>query len=188
MEDATDIELPSVDDIKLPEISLPDISLPDMPSLPSLGGGEAGGAVDDTLIMGVGAAVLLVGVLAAMASSLGDDGEANSSGGASAPKKKRKTKQQQLLEIDYHAAAKLAYQTWLDEHPDQKSIPGAYEAFETLYEEHAVALATAKKMARDLQAFDNTPVKPIPERRITPKKAPTPPVTEGEASFFFASD
>ena len=176
-------------DMKMPDIKLPDISVPDMPDMPSLGdasavmdklmGASSGGGNDNTIMLGgAAAAVVLLGVMASAASSSGG-GEAPSAAGK--PNAKRKTKQQQLLEIDYHAAARLAYQNWLRDHPDEKSKPDAYEAFEALYEANAVALATSKKAARDLQAFDNTPAKPIPPRQITPKKKHAPPL-------FFANE
>lgn len=170
--------------------------MPDMSSLPSLGG-EGGGteaavnkliesSSNDNLIMGVGAAVLLLGVLAAATSSGGDGGA-----DGTVPTTRRRNKKPSGLEIDYQAAARLAYQTWLTNHPEAKSNPGAYEAFEALYEANAVALATAKKIARDLQAFDNTPTKPIPPRKLTMKKVvmpPPPPAKEGSGGFFFASE
>ena len=113
----------------------------------------------------------------------GNQGEAVST----MQKKKRKKKKSIPLEIDYHAAARLAYQAWLDEHPDEKASPDAYEEFQELYEASAVALATAKKRERDLQAFDNTPAKPIPPRKITTKKVQAT-TTSSTGDFFFASE
>ena len=83
---------------------------------------------NDNLILGVGAAVLLLGVLAVATSSGGEGGA-----GGTVPTTRRRNKKPSGLEIDYHADARLAYQTWLIDHPEAKSNPGAYEAFEALY-------------------------------------------------------
>ena len=196
--------LPSLSDLKLPniaDVNLPSVDnwkMPDMPAMPSLpsslgNGGEGvtklldstGSSGSNTLIVVGTAFVLFLGVMAVTASAMGADTEGGQAGSRTVLKKKQKSKVN-LLAIDYHAPARLAYQEWLSNHPDEKANADAYAVFEALYEANAVALATSKKIARDLEAFDNKPAKPVPPRTIMPKKTTPPPTKSG--TFFFASE
>lgn len=161
------------------------LKVPDMPVLPSLGGEGVNklmaSSLSSTMVASVAATVIILGVFAAAANSSGS----NAGNGKMSQAKKRKKASE--FAIDYHSAARMAYQEWLQDHPDEKSKPDAYAAFEDLYEAHAVAIAASKKLARDLQAFDNRPAQPIPPRKMTMKKIESPSTTKS-SKFFFASE
>jgi hypothetical protein len=59
-----------------------------------------------------------------------------------------------LNRVNYDAAAQFAYGMWCAEN-DAKVNAEAYIRFKKKYEEKAVADATAKKLARDLNNFTN---------------------------------
>ena len=77
----------------------------------------------------------------------------------------------------------MAYDSWCEAN-DQKYNEAAYEAFEKLYEQQAIAQATAKKLQRDLDGFVNEAPKAPPPRKVT-----STPVVERkqEKEMFFAN-
>ncbi|CAB9503967.1 expressed unknown protein [Seminavis robusta] len=133
--------------------------------------------------------VVLLGIAAVVSGS--SSGETASSG--SAPRApRRKAGKQADVSIPYDAAARLAYDAWVESQEDVKASEEAFVAFKTMYEETAVAAVTAKQKARNLASFDPTKPKPQPRPEPTPKpptaKAPKPaPAKKAESSTpFFA--
>ena len=181
--DLSDLKLPEMSDLKLPEMSLPSMEIPSMEALdvPNMDI-KALGNIDVNLVLpivGV-SAVLLLGLMAAASSSNKD---AKPSG---AIKKSKKTKAYSLA-IPYHAPAQLAYKQWIEAHPDYSWDDAAYKSFQTLFESHAVAEATAKKLKRDMQNFANEPL-PEPQPRRISKKTKVAKATKASGDLFFASN
>jgi hypothetical protein len=176
------VNLPEINlpDVTLPEVNLPsNIEMPSMPeipplpslNLPSLDSNAVLGDLDPTVLLG-----LVLVVVVASAGASGSATEASSLG-------KKRAKKKTPLEIPYHAAARLAYDAWLEAHPDESYDEAAYLAFQSIYEAHAVAEATSKKLLRDLHNFSNEPPPEPPVRRVSEPKATAPL----KGKFFFAS-
>ena len=172
------IEMPTMPAIDMPTIpSLEKIDLPsmptlDIPSLEKLDIPSVGGVDHNILVPAVGLAVVAI-----VAASAGG-------GSSGATTKAKKKKKKNVYEIPYHAAARLAYDKWLEAHPDETYDEAAYLSFQRLYEEQAVAEATAKKLARDLQGFANEPI-PEPVVRQIPERETVAVPPKGR--FFFAN-
>ena len=166
------IELPSIDlkSVKLPDIGMPSIDIPaidlksiEMPTINIPGLPES---IDQSVLL----PAIGVGLAAIVLASAGGGGGSTSS--------------KVDLSIPYDAAARLAYDQWRTDN-NEKFNAEAYMAFRKKYEANAIADATSKKLARDLNSFQNKPPEPTPERIITVKR-PTEKSTE-EIPFFFAS-
>lgn len=175
--DLSDVKLPDISRMKLPEISMPSVGMPSMDAfkVPSMDM-KAFGSLDTDLVLPVAgvSALLLLGLVATASSS--------GKGASPSASKKRKKIKVNPLDIPYHAAAQLAYTQWLEAHPDYGWDDAAYQSFQTSFERHAVAEATAKKLKRDLQNFTN---EPLPEPQ--PRRESEKPTTKGSGVFFFAN-
>ena len=147
------------------------------------------GGLDTNVIIAAAVGLATVVAVASATSGGGGDGIAVGSG-VGGSSRRRSRAQANVLAIPYDAPARLAYQSWLDEHPDEKWNEPAYTAFASAYHELAVAEARQKKLARDLATFANKPW-PEPAPRPAPRVKIVP---EGETKtsrgglFFATSD
>lgn len=179
--DMPDIKVPSLNlkSIELPSIDLPSMQLPSI-DLPSIDFANPDLALP---VIGLGLAAVAVAVLAAG----GGEGRGGSTDTA-ATAKKSNNKASQLYAIPYDAAARLAYDSWRREHGDAPFNEEGYVHFQEIYIAKAVADATSKKLARDLEiSFANKARPPAPPRQIA--IPPTTPKTENATEkqpFFFA--
>jgi hypothetical protein len=180
-----EVKLPelNIPNIKLPDLKLPDIpniAVPEFPSIPSMTNfnlpsldAKSFSEMDSNVL--IPALGLVVFVILTASATGGASGTAEST---------VKRKKKNVLDIPYHAAARLAYDAWLDAHPNETYDEAAYQSFQILYESKAAAEAKSKKLARDLDRFSN---KPLPEpvaRTVTKRESP---VESKSGKFFFAS-
>jgi len=176
--DLSGLKLPDFSNLKVPETNLPPIEIPSMGALqvPKIDVTVIGNNFDANLVMPMaGVSVSIVVLLGLLAVG------SNKVSSSSASKKSKKTKSTPL-DIPYHAPAQLAYAEWLEAHPEESWDDAAYQSFQTLFESHAVAEATAKKLKRDMESFANKPLPDAQPRRILEK------TIKPVGRFFFASD
>lgn len=173
-------KLPSFDpkDFSLPSIDIPIVDLNSLKSftidVPQVDPSAL--KVDETILV---PAITLVGIVIVLGALRGTSGD-----GTSILKKSKK--KASPLAIPYDAAARFAYDEWLMKHEGEKFNAEGYQVFQQTYDSMAVAESTYKKLARDLDAFENKAPPPTPPRRIVPKK--TPPKQTAKASPFFFAD
>jgi hypothetical protein len=127
---------------------------------------QVGGAADDMFSsfppeFAIGS-VAIVGLVAIASIAGGDGGSAN----------KRGSKTKVDLSIPYDAAARIAYNEWVESQEGVTASDDAFASFKTLFEEKAVAEVTAKQKARDMASFDPSKPKSKPRSTPAPKKAP----------------
>jgi hypothetical protein len=130
----------------------------------------------DLPLPAVGLSVLALVAIAAL-SNKDKDGSATTTSASGSTKKAataaapKKSKAAAQLEIPYDAAARFAYDTWRRENGNAPFNAQGYAVFEELYVSQAIAEATAKKLKRDMEAFDNRPRPPVPPRQVTTPRA-----------------
>jgi hypothetical protein len=138
----------------------------------------------DLPLPAVGLSVLTLVAIAALSNKDGSATTTSASGStkktAATPKKSKAAAQ---LEIPYDAAARFAYDTWRRENGNAPFNAQGYAVFEELYVSQAIAEATAKKLKRDMDAFDNRPRPPVPPRQVTTPRA-VEMSDDGKVPFF----
>ena len=166
------LDLPKIDMNSLPKINIPQMDLNSLAKVPDISRANLPSidfaGVDESLLPVIGLAGALV-VAAAVLNS-------NTSGTV------KKATRTSPLAIPYDAAARLAYQEWLTENEETYSDEG-YLVFKELYEARTVAMVTSKKLARDLESFQNKKVAPKPRRTLSVPKKKTV-----DNPFFFAEE
>jgi hypothetical protein len=140
----------------------------------------------DLPLPAVGLSVLALVAIAAL-SNKDKDGSATTTSASGSAKKAavppKKSKSAAQLEIPYDAAARFAYDTWRRENGNAPFNAQGYAVFEELYVSQAIAEATAKKLKRDMEAFDNRPRPPVPPRQVTTPRA-VGTSDDGKVPFF----
>jgi len=180
--DPKSLEFPSVQlpqlNVEIPQVNLDGLKAftVDIPQIDT-----SALKVDDSILLPAAGLAGVFVVLAVLNQFSDDSSEGGSFGGSPTRSRRKKTKTS-VLAIPYDAAASLAYDKWLKEHEEKYNEDG-YMVFKTLYEALAVSEATSKKLARDLDTFENKAPPPKPNRRITAKKKTS---TDKVSPFFFA--
>jgi len=191
-----DIEIPEIPklNIEIPEMPKINIVMPDMPEMPQINlpaidlkavdmASDALGFDMTIPVIGLGVVAVVLALASAGGSSESQEGGSSSSSmGSGRPKKKAQKKNP--LEIPYDAAARLSYDAWCEAN-DEAFNEGGYAHFREIFNAKAVADATAKKLARDLNMFKNeAPKAPAPRKLSPPKPTKTKPAIDDDAFFF----